>query len=232
MSSCTKNFQKFWIDNVLSEKIHYHYNESFYKEIDRFIEEGADINSIIESEMTTPLYNLLVHIHNNDKYEIVYYLLSKNVAIDIDSLMFCIYEKKYKLLEDLLIRCDDSIIESIKFSVLFNTSCLEILLGFNRIDIETVNFKFGYMKNDRILIIDYQVYPIESLLLDYSVEHYHKSFKDELRNKVYILKKNGSPDVCLEKINYILVDISKKSETFDKKYRNKFKKIYNYCFPL
>jgi hypothetical protein len=201
------------------------FEENNYKlkleEAERLIEDGADINKP-RGEFGTPLYYVVMgyccsrntYMNNEFLDELLFFLFSKNVFIDKESIRISMRDPK--LLSELLMRVDDidTVFSSIDFQYIKNSLCLETIIGFSAIKLdEYVSYYFSKYYYSFLLI--------ECVLLDYCLGI------DERRDVIRILKKHGSPSPSRDRLNII----EKKNEN-DNRFKKRFQEIIKYWEDL
>lgn len=223
----TQKFQVLWMSLIReseTEEKEEKYNK--LKEAEILIYDGADINKPFgddgedrEEFFGTPLYYLLgEYYYSGTKYmnneyldEIMSFLFSKNVIVDKNSISFSMRDPK--LLEELLMRADD-----VKFEYRMNSLCLETIMGFPSVRLdEFISYEFSYVskEDDCIYFRNYPYLPIECVLLDYSTERGSAiTTDDERRYIIRILKRQGSPSPCRERLDIIFSVMEEKNTTY------------------
>lgn len=217
----SKDFHYLW-DNLLT--VNYQYNKDqiylILDKIDFLINKGVDIN--VKYGSSTPLRSLLsYHLSNQEykeyTYEILDFLFSKNVIPDEDSIYYLMKMKNYKVLEEILKRCDDTfdIFDYNYISPVFSDPLLiELLIGFNAIDID----KYDYVN----------CIPIESEIINYALYN-DEDYRNYRKDVIHILKRNGSLEPSFNKMNNIIIKFeNSKDEKEGEMLRNKFVEAYEY----
>lgn len=252
MSNITEKFQNIWLSIIrLHESV---YQESLSKEesfsiqeekllnSQKLIEEGADINEAFyyERDKYTPLMHVLsAYYYTNTNYmnndfldNMIYFLFQNDVVTDKVSIKFCI--RNLKLLEEILKRSND---QDIKFNYSSNILYLEIITGFNAVKLdEFMSYEFSYVNKEEncIYFKNYDYLPIEVALLDYATERGSAIINLEGRKDIIrLLKKQGSPEPCLERINlmFSLMEEKENSETMNN-IKERFKDSYEFYINI
>ena len=227
----TKKFQEFWsyILDVQND-CYFNFNEIF-KEIEYLIEEGANINELYLNEYNfySPLchalnkycldededrLDLMIYKNKRNEYlsELIYFLLSKNVIINDDSIQLAVYFEKYKLLEDMLrikISSNDKNDKNLMIICdrLLDTKYIEIMFGFSCININT---KVRYVFNRKFVYI----LPIEILLLELSLYFTRNDVNiTNITNNISLFKKYGTIEPSFDR----MIDILSDKDIFSKK---------------
>jgi len=230
MTSCSieqysKDFHYLW-DNILT--VNYIDNKDqiylILDKIDFLINKGVNIN--VKYGPSTPLRSLLsYHLsprlshHEYKEYtsEILDFLLSKNVIPDEDSIYYLMKMKNYKILEEILKRCDTTfdIFDYNSISPVFNDPLLiELLVGFNAIDVN----KYDYIN----------CISIESEIINYALYN-DQDYRNYRKDVIRILKKNGSLQPSFNKMNNIIIKFENSKDEKEREIlRNKFIEAYEY----
>ena len=224
----TEKFQTLWMSLIRdTEEKEEKYNklQESLREVERLIDDGADINKPFgddgeyrEKYFRTPLYYLTwEYYYSGTKYmnnefldEILSFLFSKNVVIDKNSINSSYRDTK--LFEEFLMRADE---DNVQFQYKTCSLLLEIMIGFPSVRLdECIPYEFSYISNedDCIYFENYPYLPIECVLLDYSTERVSAITTDDARRDIIrILKRQGSPSPCRERINIMFYKMEEKN---------------------
>jgi hypothetical protein len=234
----------------ISYKDHFEHHKKFqyklekcFEKIDLLINEGVDINLPYNNSTYNPLSKTiyLSHYYLSCEYinQLIYFLIERchPNEKDIENIIFGDYKgngEEYKILEELLKRFEGKLtISDYNNYITVDTIYLEILVGFSCIEVDK-KISYSYKK--------YQVFPIESLLIQYIISKIGitESSDDEkldkrqikIRDNIFVLKKY-SPDPSYEDVvrivnslvnclrlnkEYIIKQITKAFEHFDFKF--------------
>ena len=249
----TEKFQTLWMsliryirDTEEKEEKEEKYNklQESLREVERLIDDGADINKPFgddgeyrEKYFRTPLYYLMEeYYYSGTKYmnsefldEILSFLFSKNVVIDKNSIILSNDDRDPKLFEEFLMRSDDNV----QFEYKTRSLLLEIMIGFPSVRLdECIPYEFSYTsKEDNCLYFEnYPYLPIERVLLDYATERgLAITTDDERRDIIRILKRQGSPSPCRERINIMFYKMEeKKDRDYNDRVKERFQEAIDY----
>jgi hypothetical protein len=213
------------------------------KDVERLIDDGADINKPFgddgeyrEKYFRTPLYYLMEeYYYSGTKYmnnefldEILSFLFSKNVVIDKNSINLSNDDRDPKLFEEFLMRADE---DNVQFEYKTRSLLLEIMIGFPSVRLdECIPYEFSYAsKEDNCIYAEnYPYLPIECVLLDYARERGSAITTDvERRDIIRILKRQGSPSPCREKINIMFYKMEEKNK-YNDSVKERFQEAIDY----
>lgn len=255
MSNLTEKFQNIWLSIIglhesvyqdsLSKEESFSMQEEKLLDAQKLIEEGANINEPFynerESMYDTPLgcvcssyyYTETTYMNNNFLDNMIYFLFSNDVVPDKGSISHCF--RDFKLLEEILKRAND---EDVKFKYSSNILYLEIYTGFPTVKLdEFIPYELSYVNKEErsIYFKNYYYLPIEVILLDYATERGSAIINREGRkNIIRLLKKQGSPDPSLERID-IMFSLMSEKETWELEMNNireRFKEAYNFYINI
>jgi hypothetical protein len=253
----TEEFQLIWFTILKDQEKNLEKLEEDFKELEKLIDQGADINHEMcdeDGELKTPLLYLIEEYYYsntsymNDEYldELLSFLFSKDVVID-DSSFYYSCRVSVKLYEELLKRSYDNDEEkNIEINMSSNPLCLEIATGFPNIRLDRdIPYIFSYFskEEERLVSEEYRYLPIECVILDYVIERGSKITTDDKRKEIIkILKRQGSPNPDVENINIILDRINHSGSRYftlnlkDPKVKenriDRFKEIYDYFISI
>ena len=216
MANPTEKFQNIWIfifdlsfseEESISKQEALSIQEEKFKDLEKLIDDGADINepfynnkndpfyAVDEEDMMelygkyTPLsYVLLAYYCSRTQYmgndfldNMVSFLFTNDVVIDEQSIKSCLCcNEDSKLLYEILQRSND--IKLLRFSNC-DSLLLEIFIGFsNTILDEFMQYEFSYVDSECIYFQNYDFLPIEVVILDYCTER-GLAFKNESNRK-------------------------------------------------
>lgn len=239
----------------LSKEESFSIQEEKFLEAQKLIKEGADINEPFYNETEnnyirhiyikyTPLWHVLCAYHytattymNNDFLDnMIYFLFQNDVVTDKASIKSCESSNRdFKLLEEILKRAND---EDIMLKYTPHIKYLEIITGFNNVKLdEFIPYEFSYINKENrcIYFKDYNYLPIEVTFLDYATEKGSAIIDTQGRKDIInLLKKQGSPDPSLERIN-MMFSLMEQNEPYRSNMDNikeRFKEAYEFYINL
>jgi hypothetical protein len=252
INESTKNFCDIWIDMIKDGRNctqeltikELEIQEEKFKKAKFFIEQGADINAygyFTDYEKCTAIlciidqYYIRDTNYMNDEFldNMLSFLFENNVIADEESIIFTGSSiRDIKLFEELLKRTD-----KLEFRYSMNFIFLEIILGFNIVKLDKfISYEFSYVNDDdAINFKNYDYLPIECVLLDYSTERGLKIITDDGRKQIItLLKRYGSPNPCLSRLETMICMHEDKEKNKEKKekLRKRFEECYNYWNKL